>query len=142
MRLPAHVVCETISFVTSTPRWTLLTVFCRNLDKLPHPRDCSRFAWILVSDDSFTDTLCLSERRTKVLEMKKSEDAAGELEAQVRGIAACSCGGNVVEQAGQGPCFEKGGFVSLDPGREMLGHDDMACQCISWDLLEELYTLP
>lgn len=81
-----------------------------------------------MSDDSFANTLSLSLRRAEALKMVKSDKAPLKFKTKVRGVAVRSCGGNVVEQAGQGPCFKEGSFVRLDPGREVLGYDCMTCQ--------------
>lgn len=141
MRLVAHVIWSVVPNQSARPitsvrpppplrrssrPTTVRTEFRGDLHQLAHARDRARRARILMADDGLGDALGLGARRAERLELLQSQEAAVELERQVRVVAVLRRRRQVVEETGQRPGFEEAVPGGGDPGLEVRRHHVMA----------------
>lgn len=92
------------------------------VDNRSESADHSRFAQVLVPDDSLADGFGLGDVGLVGFEKVEGEVAAGEFEGEARGGVVCGRGANVVQEGG-----EEEGLWAAFPGGEVLCYDGAAC---------------
>jgi len=111
-----------LDYIVMHEMWLVAHVveFGGQLNQLAHSRDGSSLSRVLVTNDGFADAFCLWSWRAKALQLLERNETALEFERHVGRCPVLGCSANVMEEASQRPCLEKG---ASDPRWEVLAND-------------------